>query len=76
MIITEGPATRGLLKDEAIVVPRGDPAALAEAIRRAWEDENLLEQTANAGRRYAEQLGGESRLLCDSVDVCGSLVFQ
>ena len=74
VIITEGPQTRGLLRDEAIVIPPADPCALVEAIRLAWEDESLRERTANAGRRYAEKLGGENRLLSDIVDVCGTLV--
>jgi len=74
VIISDGPATRGLLKDEAIIVPPADPVALANAIRRAWEDDDLRERTANAGRRYAESLGGEPRLLSDIVDVCGDLV--
>ncbi|MCI0628017.1 MAG: glycosyltransferase family 1 protein, partial [Acidobacteria bacterium] len=76
VIITEGPATRGLLTDEAIIVPQSDPAALADAIRRAWDDDDLRERTANAGRRYAERLQGEARLLADIVNTCGDLVFR
>ena len=74
VIITEGPATRGLLSDQAIVVPPSDPIALAGAIRRAWEDDALRERTALAGRCYAEQLGDEKRLLWDIVNVCGELI--
>ena len=74
VIITEGPATRGLLKEEAIVVPPANPVALADAIRRAWEDDDLRQQTADAGRRYADRVGGESRLLSNIVNVCGDLV--
>lgn len=76
VIISEGPQTRGLLTDEAIFVPPGDPVALANAICRAWEDDDLRERTADAGRRYAEQLRGEPRLLSDIVDVCGNLVAE
>lgn len=70
VIITEGPATRNLLTDQAIVVPPSDPDALAAAIRRAWEDDELRQRVANAGRRYAEKLGDEARLMRDVVMVC------
>lgn len=74
VIITEGAATRGLLTDQAIIVPPADPIALAEAICLAWQDDDLRERTANAGRHYADRLGGEARLLSDIVDICGDLV--
>ncbi len=73
VIVTEGPATRSLIRDEAIVVRPNDPIALAEAIHLAWEDKELRERTATAGRRYAERIGGECRLLSDIVDACGTL---
>jgi glycosyltransferase involved in cell wall biosynthesis len=73
VIITDGPATRGLLTDEAIIVPPADVMALAKGIRRAWEDDALRERVASAGRRYAERLGGEDRLLRDVVNLCGNL---
>lgn len=73
VIISEGPQTRGLLSDEAIIVPPGDPEALAEAIRRSWEDDNLRLATAKAGRRYAEFCAGEARMLHDIVEICGEL---
>ncbi len=62
VIITDGPATRGVLSDEAILVPAADPAALADAIERVWNDPKLREETAAKGRAYAEQLGGTERL--------------
>jgi glycosyltransferase involved in cell wall biosynthesis len=74
VIISDGPATRGLLTDEAIIVPPADANALAEGIHRAWEDDGLRRRVADAGRRYAEQLGGEDRLLRDVVNLCGDLV--
>lgn len=76
VIVTEGVATRGLLRDEAIVVPAGDPAALARAIRLAWEDDQLRERTAAAGRQYAERRAGEDRLYADVIGVCGELVLE
>ena len=74
VIITEGPATRGLLSDQAIIVPPANPLALARAIRQAWEDDQLRETIADAGRRYAEQVGVEERLLRDIVEICGGLL--
>jgi len=76
VIISEGPQTRGLLKDEAIIVPPGDPGALAQAIRRCWEDDNLRKSTADAGRRYAELCAGEARMISDIVNACGQFLTQ
>jgi glycosyltransferase involved in cell wall biosynthesis len=74
VIITEGPSTRGVLTNEAIIVPPRDPIAMANAIRQVWEDDDLRKRTAEAGRRYAERCGGESRLYSDIVTLCGELV--
>ena len=74
VIITDGPATSGILRDEAILVPAGDPAALADAIERVWNDPALRESTAARGRAYAEQLGGTDRLFRDILRICGELV--
>jgi glycosyltransferase involved in cell wall biosynthesis len=74
VIITDSPATRGVLTDQAIVVPPADATALANAIRRAWEDDALRERVADAGHRYVQSIGGETRLLRDIVNVCGDLV--
>jgi len=74
VIITEGLSTRGMLTNQAIIVPPEDPTALAEAIRRAWHDAELRERVAAAGQRYASGLGGEARLLRDILDICGGLV--
>jgi glycosyltransferase involved in cell wall biosynthesis len=63
VITTHGVATTDvLLNGEALLVPPEDPDALADAIRRAWEDRDLRERTAAAGRRYAESCGGEPEL--------------
>lgn len=73
VIITDGPATRGVLSDEAILVPAGDPAALAAAIERVWHDPLLREETAARGRAYAEQLGGTERLFRDILRICAAI---
>jgi glycosyltransferase involved in cell wall biosynthesis len=73
VIITDGPATRGIVRDEAILVPAGNPAALAAAIERVWNDAKLREETAARGRAYAEQLGGTERLLGDILRICSQL---
>jgi len=75
VIVTEGLATRGMLKDEAVVVAPKDPDALAVAISRVWTDDAFRRRTAESGRRYAERCGGESRLLADIVNQCGDLLF-
>lgn len=60
VITSEGPGVSDVLSPgQAILVPPEDPAALARAIERAWEDRELRERTARAGRLFAESLGGE-----------------
>jgi len=77
VIITEGASTVGILKgNEAIIVPPNDPLSMANAIKTAWEDDELRERIASAGRRYAQTLQGELRLLSDLVDTCGLLVAR
>jgi len=73
VIVTEGLATREMLRDEVVAVPPQDPAALADAITQLWTDDELRHRTAENGRRYAEHCGGEARLLADIVQVCGQL---
>jgi len=75
VIITEGASTVGILKgDEAIIVPPNDSVCMASAIKTAWEDDELRERVASAGKRYAQTLGGEMRLMSDLVEACGLLV--
>lgn len=73
VIITEGLATRGILTNEAVMVPPQDSRALADAIKRVWDDDAFRKKTAEAGRRYAESCGGESRLLASILDICGEV---
>ena len=75
VIISEGPGVSDVLSPEqAILVPPEDPAALAGAIARAWEDRELRERTARVGRLFAESLGGEQALYQRILDATLPLV--
>ena len=62
VVLTEGPGCSDVLTDQVIAVPAEDPAALAEAVTRVWEDDALRLNTAAAGHAYALSLGGEPEL--------------
>jgi glycosyltransferase involved in cell wall biosynthesis len=62
VIVSEGLGVSDVITDQAIVVPAGDPAALREAIRRAWNDADLRREYAGRGYEYAMRLGGEPEL--------------
>ncbi|MEP6933472.1 MAG: glycosyltransferase, partial [Nitrospirota bacterium] len=74
VIITEGLSTRGMITNQAIIVPPENPMAMAEAIRRVWNNAELRGQVAADGQRYASGLAGEGRLLSDILNICGRLV--
>lgn len=76
VVVTEGPATRGIVSKEAVVVPPANAAAMAQAIALAWENDSLRREIARAGWEYATRLGDESRLLWDILEACGDLVHQ
>jgi hypothetical protein len=65
VIISDCPATRGILvpDETAIVVPMRDPQALAQVIRKAWNDTDYRRRVAEGGYRYALGLGGEDVLM-------------
>ncbi len=70
VIITEGPGVTDMLgPDEAIQVPPEEPLALAEAIKRAWEDDELRLRIASAGHAHALSLGGEPELFQRVLDL-------
>ncbi|MBN9521614.1 glycosyltransferase [bacterium] len=75
VIITDSEVVRGLLVDgdNAILVPPSDPAALREAIRRAWEDDRLRHTIGTRAREYGLGLGGpddfHSRVANEVVDL-------
>jgi len=72
VILSDNPASRGILTEQAIIVPPQDPQRLAEAIREAWVDMELREQIATMGWEYAQTLQGEKRLLKDILECCAS----
>jgi glycosyltransferase involved in cell wall biosynthesis len=65
VVISDGPATREVITDEAIVVPPGDPVRLRQAIVAAWSNDELRHATAARGQAYAGTLGGSDRLMAD-----------
>jgi hypothetical protein len=62
VIGTDGPGMSDIFAGEVLTVPAEDPAALAQMIRRGWEDDVLRRAVAEAGYRYALGLGGEAEL--------------
>ncbi len=62
VIVSTGPGSSDVLTDEALMVPPEDAGALADMIRRAWDDNALRLKIAEAGRTYAEACGGEPEL--------------
>jgi hypothetical protein len=69
IIITEGPATRGILTDSiSVIVPPNDPNALKEAIVRVDRDREFRERIAEAGYQYALSCGDTVRLHRDFVE--------
>ncbi|MGB8843212.1 MAG: glycosyltransferase [Aliidongia sp.] len=62
VIGSDGPGMSDIFAETAMIVPAEDPAALAAAIRRGWEDDALRRRTAEAGFRHASALGGEAEL--------------
>jgi glycosyltransferase involved in cell wall biosynthesis len=63
VIGSEGPGMSDVFDGgEVLVAPPEDAGALAEVIRRAWEDDALRLQTAAKGFQYARRAGGEPEL--------------
>ena len=65
VVISDGPATRDILTDQAVITPAGDHLALRAAIERVWTDEAYRTATAGRGKAYARSLGSSERLLND-----------
>jgi glycosyltransferase involved in cell wall biosynthesis len=63
VIVSEGLGVSDVLTGrEAIIVPAGDPAALRDAIERAWNDDAMRSRYGNTALEYARPLGGEDTL--------------
>jgi glycosyltransferase involved in cell wall biosynthesis len=64
LITADTPATRELLvhEESALLVPPGDPDALAEAVRRLGEDSVLARNLGQRGRSVYERLASEDVL--------------
>jgi len=54
VVTTDLPAIVEIVTDAAVLVPAGDPAALAEAIRHLLEDASAAERTGLAGADRAK----------------------
>jgi glycosyltransferase involved in cell wall biosynthesis len=65
VVISDGPATRGILTDQAVIVPAGDADALRVRLEALWNDAARREVTAARGAEYARSLGASDRLLAD-----------
>ena len=64
VVTADTPAARELLTDgaDAMLVPAGDPHALAEAVRRVAADDALAQRVARAGRETFEARASEDVL--------------
>lgn len=75
IITADTPGAREVLRDgeTALLVPSGDPAALAAALARLAEDRELRERLGAAARRRYEDLGSPIRVadqFIAGVDAC------
>jgi glycosyltransferase involved in cell wall biosynthesis len=68
VIGSEGPGMSDIFGGEVLTVPAENPQALADVIRRAWEDDKLRATTAAAGWNYALRAGGEPELYQRIID--------
>lgn len=70
-IVSAGASANKILDNEenALVVPAGDPIALAQAMQRLINDLQLRKRIAENGFAYARLLGNDSRMRSDIADV-------
>lgn len=73
VIISRGSATEGFIDEsQAVLVPPGDPDALAAAMRRVHDDAGLRDSLSAAGRSLAASVQGAARLNRDTVAILGA----
>lgn len=63
VVMCDGPGASDVLTDQAVIVPPGDPQAMAAAIDELWRNDAKRREYAARGHAYAESLGGERELL-------------
>jgi glycosyltransferase involved in cell wall biosynthesis len=75
VVISKCPSTNGILTDDqAMLVPRGDPAAMRDAILKLHCNPALRKRIADQGKVYADSLQGVKRLVSDLAQVvCDSV---
>ena len=70
VVISQGPGAEDVLTDgQAVVVPAEDVEILAQTLNRLWNDPLERSRIALHGRKYAEVVQGEERLLRDVLQV-------
>lgn len=66
VVISQGPGAEDVLTEgQAVIVPAEDVEALAKTLKRLWNDPLERSKVAQRGRKYAEEVQGEERLLRD-----------
>lgn len=68
VIGSEGPGMSDIFTSEILTFPPENAQRMAETIRRAWDDSDLRQSTAEAGRRFALQAGAEPELYQRIID--------
>ena len=69
VVITEGVSTLGIItKNEAEIVPPGDPESLGNAIRKLWDNREYRKRLANNGKQLALSLEGAERMMKDILE--------
>lgn len=66
VVLSQGPGAEDVLTDgQAVIVPAEDVEDLGKTLQRLWNDPLERSKVAQRGRKYAEEVQGEERLLRD-----------
>lgn len=78
IVTTDSPGCRDVVKDgeNGFLVPARDPAAVAEALRKLIENPGLRRRMGEAGRRRAEELFSEEKVIRETLAVYRSLLGE